>query len=85
MHIAMLPFIVAIFMLFVIVGTPLTVALVLFRHRRGLKATSESEQTAALREDMRDLQDSMEARFADITLMLDDIQKRQLPPRAGGD
>ncbi|MAF11782.1 hypothetical protein CMK11_15150 [Candidatus Poribacteria bacterium] len=71
--------------LFLMVGTPLVAAAVLFRHWRGLAAAKESEQTAALREEMHELRDSMEARFADITLMLDDMQKRQLPPRPGGD
>lgn len=56
---------------------------VLARARR--PAVGAEDAMTQLRDEMREMRDSMEARFAEITLTLDDMEKRQLPPRADRD
>ena len=60
-------------------------AVVLMLVRRRPKSVAADDSIVQLRDEMRELRDSMESRFAAITLMLDDMDKRQLPPGAGGD
>ncbi len=77
------PFIImAMFMTF---GLTALAAVVLLARRRP-KSLADDHPIVQLRDEMRELRDSMESRFADITLMLDDIDKRRLPPpRADGE
>ncbi len=59
-------------------GVALIVAIVGASHRRQ-RAFDSAEGVRELRDEMRAMHESMEGRLADITLMLDDIQQRQLP------
>ena len=61
-------------------GATIVVSLVLAFGRRRQAAFESSEGVRELRDEMRDMHQSLEARLADITLMLDEIQQRQLPP-----
>jgi hypothetical protein len=60
-------------------GVVLIVAIVGASHRRQT-ALDSAEGARELRDEMRAMHESMEARLADITLMLDDMQQRQRPP-----
>ena len=76
------PFIImSMFMVFGLSALAVVLMLVLRRP----KSVAADDSIVQLRDEMRELRDSMESRFADITLMLDDMDKRQLPPGAGGD
>ena len=70
--------------MFMAFGLSALAAVVLLARRRP-KSVGTDDPIVQLRDEMRELRDSMESRFADITLMLDDMDKRHLPPGAGGD
>ncbi|MBT3268387.1 hypothetical protein HN371_14625 [Candidatus Poribacteria bacterium] len=59
-------------------GTPIAITwLIVNAARHRIKGSSE--EFAALRAEMEDLRQQMEANNADITLMLDDIRRTSLP------
>ena len=63
-----------------IFGSPVIITWMILNARKQ-KLGSGNEAIAALRHEMDELRQQMEANQADTTLMLDDIERRALPPR----
>ena len=62
-------------------GTPIAITWLIVNARRQQLSGAVVEEFATLRGEIADLRQQMEANQADMTLMLDDIQRRALPPR----
>ncbi|MBT3268386.1 hypothetical protein HN371_14620 [Candidatus Poribacteria bacterium] len=62
-------------------GTPVAITWMILNARRH-QLKGSAEEFAALRGEIEELRQQMEANQADTTLMLDDIERRALPPRS---
>ena len=62
-------------------GTPVAITWLIVNARRQQLSGAVVEEFATLRGEIADLRQQMEANQADTTLMLDDIERRALPPR----
>jgi hypothetical protein len=62
-------------------GTPIAITWLIVNARRQQLSGAVVEEFATLRGEIADLRQQMEANQADTTLMLDDIERRALPPR----
>ncbi|MBT3268388.1 hypothetical protein HN371_14630 [Candidatus Poribacteria bacterium] len=71
-------FIITIVGILSVFGSPVAITWMILNAKRKSVGAS-SEEFAALQSQMDDLRQQMEATHADITLMLDDIERKSLP------
>jgi hypothetical protein len=64
-------------------GSQVAVAWMKLKSRR-LQADASAEEFAALRSGIEELRQQMESNQADMTLMLDEVVRKALPPREPG-
>ncbi len=63
-------------------GSPVAITWLIVNAKKK-SVTGSEDELAALRADMERMQHQMEANYADITLMLEDMRRDALPPADG--